>query len=62
MTPRRIVNAALGLGLGLVTLPLAFVIWPAFCMWFFYNETDVDGADEEESDPATYGEGGPENG
>lgn len=42
MTSRRICNAALGLGLGIVTLPLAAVLWPAICAWFFFNETDVD--------------------
>jgi len=54
MTSRRICNAALGLCLGIVTLPLAAVLWPAICSWFFFNETDMDedgakGAEEKRS-------------
>lgn len=39
---RRILNAALGLGLGLFTLPLALISWPFFCAWFMWCETDED--------------------
>lgn len=45
---RKMMNGMIGLGLGLVTLPLAFVIWPAFCMWFCYNETDEGEGGEDE--------------
>ena len=37
---RRLLNAALGLAVGLITAPLALVAWPAFAAWFMYNETE----------------------
>ena len=45
---KRLLNAAIGLGLGIVTLPLAAVLWPAICTWFFYNETDDNANDNAE--------------
>lgn len=51
MKMKRLVNAALGLGLGVVTLPLAAVLWPAICMWFFWHETD-DNANEDSGEEA----------
>lgn len=39
---RKFRNALLGLAVGLVTLPLGIVAWPAFCAWWLYNETDDD--------------------
>lgn len=38
---RKIFNALLGLSVGIVTMPLAFVIWPVFLAWYMYNETDL---------------------
>ena len=35
-------NALLGLGLGVCTWPLALVAWPAFLVWYCWNETDDD--------------------
>lgn len=37
---RRLLNAALGLALGVITAPLALVAWPAFAAWFMFNETE----------------------
>ncbi len=50
MKPHRLLNAALGLGLGIVTLPLAVVLWPAICTWFFYNEADDNAAKDSGED------------
>ena len=37
------ITAALGLVAGIVTAPLALVIWPAFLAWFMFNEAEGDG-------------------
>lgn len=42
MNKRKLLNAALGLAAGIVTLPLAIFAWPIFAAWFLYNETDGD--------------------
>ena len=42
MTLRRILNAALGLAAGIVTLPLAIFAWPILAAWFFWNEADAE--------------------
>ncbi len=39
---RKIFNAVLGLCIGVVSLPLAAVIWPAICVWYFCNEAGYD--------------------
>lgn len=39
---QKLLNAALGLAAGIVTLPLAIFAWPIFAAWFLYNETDGD--------------------
>ena len=38
----RLFAALLGLVAGLVTAPLALVIWPAFLAWFAFNESEED--------------------
>lgn len=45
---RKFANALIGLGLGIVTLPLAIIMWPAICMWFFWHETDDNANDNAE--------------
>lgn len=40
MNFRRLRNAALGLALSIVTLPIGLIAWPVICVWFFWNETD----------------------
>jgi len=44
---RRIVAAAFGVALGIVTLPLAVFVWPANCAWFFWHEAEEGGVDDE---------------
>ena len=44
MKDRRILNAILGLAVGIITLPLAIVAWPILSAWFLMNETE-DGED-----------------
>jgi hypothetical protein len=39
---RRLLNAALGGALGVITAPLALIAWPAFAAWFMWNETEED--------------------
>lgn len=39
---RKLANAALGLAAGIITMPLAIVVWPIFAAWFFWHETDVE--------------------
>lgn len=36
----KIFYAILGLSVGIITAPLAFVIWPVFLAWYLYNEAD----------------------
>jgi hypothetical protein len=40
---RRLLNAALGLAAGIVTAPLALIVWPIAVAWFMFNETEGDG-------------------
>lgn len=42
---RRIANAAIGLAVGIFTLPLAAAAWPFVAAWWLLNETDDDGED-----------------
>lgn len=37
---RKLLAALLGLAAGIITAPLALVVWPAFCAWFMWNETE----------------------
>lgn len=37
---KRIGAAVLGLVAGIVTLPIAVVVWPVVFAWFLYNEED----------------------
>ena len=37
---RRIFTALLGLAAGIITWPIAAIVWPAFCAWFLYNESE----------------------
>lgn len=37
---RRLLNAALGFVLGVITAPIALVAWPLFCVWFMWNESE----------------------
>lgn len=37
---RKLLAALLGLAAGIVSEPLALIVWPAFCAWFMYNETE----------------------
>lgn len=37
---RKIANAALGLAVGIFTLPLAIAAWPILFAWLAWNETD----------------------
>jgi len=46
---RRLLNAALGLGLGIFTLPLILVAWPFVAAWWMWQETD-DNYDEGEKE------------
>lgn len=48
MNLKRFLVTALGLALGLVTIPLALVLWPLACAAFFYFEHD--GGEENEDD------------
>ena len=38
---RKILAAAFGFVAGIATAPLALVVWPVFCAWFFWNEEDA---------------------
>ena len=38
----KILNGLLGLAVGVCSLPLAPLVWPAFCAWYLWNETDDD--------------------
>ena len=40
MKNRKILNAALGLLAGIVTAPLAPIVWPIALAMFMYNETE----------------------
>lgn len=40
MKARKILNALLGLAAGIVTAPLAPIVWPIALAWFMYNETE----------------------
>ena len=42
MRIRKIFNGLLGLAVGVCSLPLAPIVWPAFCAWYLWNETDDD--------------------
>ena len=37
---KKLANGLLGLAAGIVTAPLAVIIWPLFAAWFLYNETE----------------------
>lgn len=37
---RRILTAALGFALGIVTAPLVAVAWPVVATWFAFNESE----------------------
>ena len=39
---RKLLNAALGLAAGIVTLPIAIFAWPILAAWFAWDETDDD--------------------
>ena len=39
---RKLPNGALGLAIGIFTLPLAIAAWPILFAWFLWNETDED--------------------
>ena len=45
---RKLLNAALGLAVGIVTLPLAIFAWPILAAWFAWDETDEDEGGEKE--------------
>lgn len=40
MNAKQLANGLLGLAAGIVTAPLAVIIWPLFASWFLYNETE----------------------
>lgn len=42
MTIRKLRNAALGLALGVVTIPVALIAWPIVIAAVLYAETDAD--------------------
>ena len=44
---RRLLNAALGFAVGIITIPLAAAAWPFAAAWFAWSETDDDLEDEE---------------
>lgn len=37
---KRLLNAALGFALGIVTAPLLAVAWPFVAAWFMWNESE----------------------
>lgn len=37
---KRFTAACLGLLAGLVTVPLAIIVWPFVVAWFLYNESE----------------------
>lgn len=39
---RKLLAALLGFAAGVVSDPLALVVWPIFVAWFLYNESDDD--------------------
>lgn len=39
---RKLLAALLGFAAGVVSDPLALLIWPFFVAWFLYNESDDD--------------------
>ena len=39
---RKLLAALLGFAAGVVSDPLALLIWPIFVAWFLYNEADDD--------------------
>lgn len=39
---RKLLAALLGFAAGVVSDPLALLIWPCFVAWFLYNESDDD--------------------
>ena len=41
MTLRKTLAALFGFAAGIVTAPIAFVVWPLFLAWFAYNETEA---------------------
>ena len=43
---RKLLNALLGFAAGLVTAPLAALVWPLFAAWFMWNETDAEHVDD----------------
>lgn len=46
---RKLLNAALGFGLGIFTLPLILVAWPFAAAWWMWQETDADYKDSEDA-------------
>ena len=40
MKIRKLLAALFGLAVGIVSDPLALIVWPAFCAWFMYNEEE----------------------
>lgn len=44
---KKYLAAALGLTVGIITLPVALIVFPAFAAWFFYNEISDEEVEEE---------------
>lgn len=44
---RKYLAAALGLTVGIITIPIAIIVFPAFAAWFFWNEMSDEEVEEE---------------
>ena len=43
---RRLLNAALGFIIGVITIPVAAVLYPFAFAWWMWNEADDEGAEQ----------------
>lgn len=37
---RRIIASIIGVAAGIITIPIAAIIWPIFLAYFFFNESE----------------------